>query len=182
MSVSLTQTVPPAPQTCRQLRLRLKPGGSASSYVDGAWWPRSRDLTAELPALAKVLAVRLGSVWRVVYPLVSWDTAPRRIQFDGHPVRLEGFHSQDESTISIVALDRQRVRLLVIPLDASKKAGHDAMTMAAGRDNADNPTTILTTTTGARPSIVVPAPRGVDDNAEDRWDGDGGHINTRHDL
>lgn len=174
MSVSPTQTVPSAPQTRHPLRLRLKPGGSASSYVDGAWWPRSRDLAVELPALATVLSVRLGSVWRVIYPLISWGTAPRRIQFDGHPVRLEGFHSQDESTISIVALDRQRVRLLVIPVDASKEAGHDAMMMAAGRDNADDPTTILTTT-GARPSV-----RGVDENTEDRWDGDGRHINISH--
>jgi hypothetical protein len=125
--------------------LRLKPAGSASGYVDGAWWPRSRDLAAELPALADVLTVRLGSVWQVVYPLRAWDTAARRIQFDGHPVRLQGFHAQDENAISIVALDRQRIRLLVIPVDASEKAGHDAMMTASGRDNADNPATILAT-------------------------------------
>jgi hypothetical protein len=145
VSVSPTQTIPPMPQARRQLRLRLKPAGSTSGYVDGAWWPRSRDLPAELPALADVLTVRLGSVWQVVYPFIAWDTAPRRIQLDGHPVRLQGFHSQDENTISIVALDRQRIRLLVIPVDTSEKAGHDAMMTAAGRDNADSPATILTT-------------------------------------
>lgn len=146
MSVSPTQTITPATQAHRQLRLRLKPAGSTGGYVDGAWWPRSRDLAAELPALADMLSVRLGSVRQVVYPLTTWDTAPRRIQFDGRPVRLEGFHSQDENTISIVSLDRQRIRLLVVPVDASERAGHDAMMTAAGRDNADSPSTILRST------------------------------------
>ena len=30
-------------------RLRLKPKAPQSGYVDGAWWPRSDDLPAELP-------------------------------------------------------------------------------------------------------------------------------------
>ncbi|HVW42390.1 MAG TPA: DUF5994 family protein, partial [Amycolatopsis sp.] len=40
------------------LRLRLKPKAPTTGYVDGAWWPRPRDLSAELPALLAVLAVR----------------------------------------------------------------------------------------------------------------------------
>jgi hypothetical protein len=161
--------------------LRLKPSGSTSGYVDGGWWPRSQDLTVELPALAKVLAVRLGSVWRVVYALTSWEAAPRRIRFDGHPIRLEGFRSQDENTISVISLDRRRIRLLVIPADASKTAGHDAMMTAAARDNADSPTTILITA-GVRPGTPVPVPRQATDSAQDRWEVDGGHVDTLHDL
>lgn len=34
------------------VRPSLAPAGSAPALLDGAWWPRSRDLTAELPALA----------------------------------------------------------------------------------------------------------------------------------
>jgi hypothetical protein len=150
MSVSSTQTAPPVTKTRRELRLRLKPGGSARGYVDGAWWPRSRDLATELPALAEVLTVRLGSVWQVVYALDSWDVAPRRIQLDGHPVRLEGFRSQDEDVVSVVSLDRRRISLLVIPLSADEKPGHDAMMAAGERDNADSPATILTAA-GVRP-------------------------------
>ncbi|WP_410639151.1 DUF5994 family protein [Amycolatopsis sp. lyj-346] len=41
-------------------RLRLKPKAPTTGYVDGAWWPTSRDLTAELPPILAVLAVRLG--------------------------------------------------------------------------------------------------------------------------
>jgi hypothetical protein len=32
-------------------RLRLKPKAPQSGYVDGAWWPRSDDLSTELPDL-----------------------------------------------------------------------------------------------------------------------------------
>ncbi|WP_250549882.1 DUF5994 family protein [Pseudonocardia sp. H11422] len=42
----------------------MKPKAPISGYGDGAW-PRSRDLSTELPALHAGLAVRLGrpSVW-----------------------------------------------------------------------------------------------------------------------
>src|SRR6185295_2984246 len=106
VSVPPTRVVP----VRQPLLLRLKPAGSVGGYVDGGWHPRSRDLAAELPALTHVLTVRLGSVWRVVFALDSWDAAPRRIQLDGHSVRLEGFRSQDGNTISVVAADRSRVR------------------------------------------------------------------------
>jgi len=47
------------------LRLKLKPKAPTAGYVDRAWWPRSRDLSTELPALLAVLAIRLGGVARV---------------------------------------------------------------------------------------------------------------------
>lgn len=47
------------------LRLRTKPKAPTTGYVDGAWWPRSRDLAVELPALLAVPVVRLGQVQRV---------------------------------------------------------------------------------------------------------------------
>ena len=43
-------------------RLRLKPKAPQTGYVDGAWWPRSDDLTTELPDLLAVLSVRLGPI------------------------------------------------------------------------------------------------------------------------
>jgi hypothetical protein len=49
-----------------KLRRRRKPKAPTTGYVDGAWWPRSRDLAAELPVLIAVLAARLGSIVRVV--------------------------------------------------------------------------------------------------------------------
>jgi hypothetical protein len=42
--------------------LRLRPTAPTTGHVDGAWWPRSQDLAAELPALLAVPAVRLGEI------------------------------------------------------------------------------------------------------------------------
>ena len=44
------------------VRLRLKPAAPTSGHVDGSWWPRSRDLAAELPDL---LAVQWHPEWQV---------------------------------------------------------------------------------------------------------------------
>jgi len=59
-------------------RLRLKPEAPTTGYVDGAWWPHSRDLTAELPTLLPALTDRLGRIEHVTYSLTTWPPAPRR--------------------------------------------------------------------------------------------------------
>ena len=53
-------------------RLRLKPKAPESGYVDGAWWPHSDDLTAELPDLLSAASVRLGPIGRVIYNVNEW--------------------------------------------------------------------------------------------------------------
>ncbi|HEY0452486.1 DUF5994 family protein [Actinophytocola sp.] len=41
------------------------PTTGTPGFVDGAWWPRSRDVSAELPTLLPALAVRLGQPQRM---------------------------------------------------------------------------------------------------------------------
>jgi hypothetical protein len=132
------------PPPWHALRLRLKPKESAAGYLDGGWWPRSRDLTAELPALAEVLGIRLGTVRRVAYSMDGWDDAPRQTEVDGHTVRLEGFRSQDPHLLQITGDDnRHRISLLVVPPDADAEAAHDALMTSAVRTNVDSPAEIL---------------------------------------
>lgn len=137
-----TQTRPP-PTGHTQLRLRLKPKGPVTGHVDGAWWPRSRDLTEELPALAEVLAVRLGRIVRVAYPMSTWDAAPRRHEVDGYRVHLEGFTYQDRNIVHVTGSNRGRVTLLVVPPETADSAGHDAMMAAGHRGNTDRPEDLL---------------------------------------
>ena len=125
------------------LRLRLKPKGPVTGYVDGGWWPRSRDLTAELPELAAVLSVRLGPIERISYAMDAWATPSGRVEVDGRRVRLEGFRSQDRDVVAVTGSNGRRVSLLVVPPDAGDTAGHDAMMAAAHRDNTDSPRSIL---------------------------------------
>ena len=147
------------------LRLRLRPKAPTTGYVDGAWWPRSRDLAAELPALLAVLAVRLGEIPRVSYNLTEWDTAPGQISADGVRVRLSGFWSRPEHTLDVIAGNRQRLSLLVVPPDTDPSAAHHTMMCAAQRENTDTVENLLRA--GAR---------GATDSTVDAWEAEGGRI------
>ncbi len=128
------------------LRLRLKPKAPTTGYVDGAWWPRTRDLATELPELAEVLSVRLGPIHRVAFAMSAWaPPAARRLPLAGRQVRLEAFRYQDNDIVYLSGLDGRRICLLVIPPEAGDAAGHDAMMTAARRGNADSPVSILST-------------------------------------
>ncbi|KAA2255970.1 hypothetical protein F0L68_27690 [Solihabitans fulvus] len=182
----MTSTVPTtaADQARRTLRLRLKPKARAIGHVDGAWWPHSRELSRELPALIEVLSVRLGAVTRVAYAMAAWPETPRRIEVAGQPVRLEGFRTQDNNIVHVSGPDRQRVSLLVVPPGASEAAGHDAMMTAATRGNTDSPERLLAS---CGTGHAIPTPRSTmddtgpstQDDAEARWEFEGGHLRGR---
>ena len=129
------------------LRLKLKPKTAiAVGQVDGAWWPRSRDLALELRALLAVLAVRLGRIERVTYHLGDWDPSARKIVVDGSGVRLGGFRSQRACTVDVLA-ELHRVTLLVVPAGSapvSAPVSAHRVTLTAGhRDNADSVAELL---------------------------------------
>jgi hypothetical protein len=119
-------------------RLRLKPAGPQSGPVDGGWWPRSRDLAAELPALLDGLGDRSGPVARVAYHLDGWDPAPRRLP---KSARLEGFRTTDPRILTVAGRDGKRLVLLVVPSsteDAPAEAALDAASHAGDtRTTAD---------------------------------------------
>jgi hypothetical protein len=117
-------------------RLRLKPKAPPSGYVDGAWWPHSEDLTAELPDLLSVLSVRLGPIGRVVYNMSEWATPPKRLAAGGRPVRLDGYHLQPASTVEVLGLDRNKIVLLVVSPHAEPDQAHAIMMTAASPHNA----------------------------------------------
>ncbi|WP_370964301.1 DUF5994 family protein [Amycolatopsis sp. cg9] len=128
----------------RSPRLRLKPKAPATGYVDGAWWPASRDLTTELPSLLAVLAVRLSGIERVTFNLAAWPPTGRRLAFDGGDVRLEGFRSQHRDTVTVLgAWNRLRVTLLVVPPETGPELARHVLMTAAHRGNDDSAETLL---------------------------------------
>lgn len=175
MSASHLSIAPPAVRANEQprfpLRLRLRPKALTTGYVDGAWWPRSRNLAAELPALLAVLAVRLGEIPRVSYNLTEWDTVPRQLAVDGIRVRLNGFWSRPAHTVDVVAADRRRLTLLLVPPGTDPSTAHQTMMRAAHRENTDTVEDLLR----------AKAPRTTGSSL-DAWDTEGGRIpqqNTR---
>src|SRR5437879_4214017 len=92
---------PPRPHGERTPRLLLKAGSAKTGYVDGAWWPYSDDLAAELPALLPPLAARLGAIHRVTYRLDEWAGVPDEFVFNGQVVRLDGYSHGTTHTVEV---------------------------------------------------------------------------------
>jgi hypothetical protein len=143
-------TRPPGPPG---LRLRLDPTMAGTGAVDGGWWPRSRDLDAELPGLVAGLGSSLGPITRVALNLDAWDTAPRRVAVEGRRVRVGWFRHMDAHTIGVTRAAQDRVVLLVVPPEATSAAAGIAMAMAADAADSAGPADILA---AAGISVQVP--------------------------
>jgi hypothetical protein len=124
-------------------RLRLKPKAPQSGFVDGAWWPHSTDLTAELPDLLSVLSVRLGPISRVIYNVNEWASPPAKFVTGGRTVRLDGYQRQLVHTVEVLGLNRDKIALLVIAPRANPEQAHAIMMTAAGQDNASTIESLL---------------------------------------
>jgi hypothetical protein len=84
----------------RGLRLELDTAGAGD--VDGAWWPHSRDLVAELTDLLLVLRSGLGPIRRVIYHLDEWSSAPRELDSAGRRVELDGYRHRPARTLDVI--------------------------------------------------------------------------------
>ncbi|WP_067712249.1 DUF5994 family protein [Nocardia yamanashiensis] len=111
-------------------RLRLRPKGRPNAYIDGAWWPRSDNLAAELPDLLAVLGIRLGHVPRVVYDRASWPPAPRQITVNDRPVQLDAYRFELGNTMYIHGGTGEMIVLQVISSTTDDDTAHTAL-MAA---------------------------------------------------
>ena len=60
-------------------RLSLAPTGSVPALLDGAWWPRSRDLLREIPTLTNALDVCWGRITHVTVNPAHWPVIPRKV-------------------------------------------------------------------------------------------------------
>lgn len=140
---SQSETEHPPSVNSNSARVELKPAGSHSGSVDGAWWPRSRDLAAEVPTLLKSLTGRLSPTARVVYHLPAWDTAPRRFESGGRNVKLDGYRFQPINTVYVVGTDRDRLVLLVVPPGTEAADAQTTMSSAATADNDSTPSQLL---------------------------------------
>ncbi|MFI6490361.1 DUF5994 family protein [Streptomyces sp. NPDC050564] len=71
--------------------LRLETTHACQGVIDGAWWPRSRDIGAELPSLATALTEHLGRVDRVGLDSSAWEELPPRLVIDDRVVHIDSF-------------------------------------------------------------------------------------------
>ncbi|MGI5392290.1 DUF5994 family protein [Streptomyces sp. CA-251251] len=97
-------------------RLALAPAGSMPALLDGAWWPRSRDLHAELPELAAVLDPLWGRITRITVNPAQWPVVPRKVTVAGHVVKVGWFRAeQDPHELPVLSYHVGRWNLVVVP-------------------------------------------------------------------
>ncbi|MFD7305808.1 DUF5994 family protein [Streptomyces pharetrae] len=151
-------------------RLSLAPAGSAPALLDGAWWPRSPDLAAELPALMAVLDPLWGRITRVTVHPTQWPVVPRKVPVAGHVVKVGWFRAeQDPHEVLLLSYHVGRWNLLVVP--SRTPAASAAWLMAAASDPRRTATGSELTTEAARLRSVAETDRTV----EAVWDSEGGH-------
>ena len=97
--------------------------------LDGAWWPRSRNLAEELPALIVELRERGTRVSRVLYNPATWDSPPaRKLATDGRVIRVGWFRSMDPHVLTVTTSGgADRLDLLIVPPDTPDDAADRAM-------------------------------------------------------
>jgi hypothetical protein len=127
-------------------RLRLKPKAPRSGYVDGAWWPHSDELAAQLPDLLAVLSVRLGPIDRVLFNVNEWAKPTAKLNTGGRAVRLDGYQRQPVNTVEVIGLKRGRIVLLVVPPNSDPDEAHATLMAAASPSGESTVEGLLATT------------------------------------
>ncbi|MFF3711004.1 DUF5994 family protein [Streptomyces phaeochromogenes] len=167
-------------------RLALKPANTPTGLpgptgptglpdlLDGAWWPRSRDLAHELSALADVLDPLGGRITRIAVNSRYWPVVPRRIPVNGHAVKVGWFTTElDPHKILLLSHTTGRWNLLVIPPEAD--ASTAARLMAAASHSTGPSTTATATELIAAEHALhgAPATDGATDPEEaEAWEDD----------
>ncbi|MCX4994934.1 DUF5994 family protein [Streptomyces longwoodensis] len=129
MTTALQPPLPSRPA----LRLRLAPRSDLPRALDGAWWPRSYDLLAELPHLLAGLPHAWGHITSATVSGATWSAVPDRMLVSGQVVRLRRTPAASTPrTVVLVAPGRGRWDLLVVPPDTTDEAAEPLMSAAAG--------------------------------------------------
>ncbi|MEV4872308.1 DUF5994 family protein [Streptomyces syringium] len=156
-TMPLIESAPPLP-----VRLFLNPAATRPGPVDGAWWPYSRDLTRELPALAMALDLPWGRITRVAVNPVHWPVIPGKVPVGRRVVHVGWFAEQDPHDLLLLSFRVGRWDLLVIPPETAPDTA--ARLMAAAGDPGNRLTA----------SGLMAAARD-DSTGETAWESEGGH-------
>ncbi|MEU2263664.1 DUF5994 family protein [Streptomyces sp. NPDC019645] len=168
MTTTLDRTAPRDLAAELPARLSLTPKTTLAGRLDGAWWPRSRDLEAELPPLAAALDETWGRITRVTVNPDRWPVIARKVSVAGHVVHVGWFTEQHPDKLILLSYTTGRWDLLVIPPETEPGAAARLMAAAAV------PGSVLTA--GALLADEATIGRGIRDagRREADWESEGG--------
>jgi hypothetical protein len=136
---------PPPKRSESRLCLRLSlPAGHG--VLHGGWWPRSRDLAAELRALLADVDShlgQLGAIARVALNLALWDRTLCRVASADRIVPVGWLPAVDVHTIVLITTGGDRLTLLIVQPEATAEQSAIALAMAAIDGNSAHPAAIL---------------------------------------
>ncbi|MEU9106817.1 DUF5994 family protein [Streptomyces xanthophaeus] len=168
MTTILERTAPRDLAAELPTRLSLAPKTTLAGQLDGAWWPRSRDLEAELPLLAAALEEPWGRVTRVTVNPARWPVVPHTVTVDGRTLHVGWFTEQDPDKLILLSYTVGRWDLLVIPPETAPAAAARLMAAAAVPGSA--------LTAGVLMANETVIGRGIRDRMrrEATWESEGG--------
>lgn len=104
-------------------RLALCERDQTRGAVDGVWWPKSLDLSSELPDLVAVFGSWIGAVHRIVYDPTVWLPAPARVIRGNEMVSLDPYRLIFSDTIFLVGThSRDAVLFVLSPSSSGEEA------------------------------------------------------------
>ena len=95
-------------------RLALCERDDSRGAIDGAWWPKSLNLSSELPDLVAVFGSWIGEVHRVVYDPSAWLPAPARVIRRNEMVSLDPYRMVFTDTIYLMGTHSRNAVLFVL--------------------------------------------------------------------
>jgi Family of unknown function (DUF5994) len=128
-------------------RVMFDPALPRHGATDVGWWPRSRNVLTELPALIAALDARPGvRVQRLAVHRYDWDEIPRQLTADGsHFVWVDALTTIPRHTISVTVVGgREPIALLVVPPGTPAETAWAEMNIAATSPGIPQATDILT--------------------------------------
>ncbi|ANW66021.1 hypothetical protein BCA37_22815 [Mycobacterium sp. djl-10] len=99
--------------------------------VDGAWWPSTPDLTAELPDLIAVIGAWIGPVGRVIYDRRVWRPAPARIVRGSTSITVDPYRLVARETIYLKGTHSRDAVLFVVPSGAAPSTAQRVLDQVA---------------------------------------------------
>ena len=135
----------------RDLRRRHNPN------VDAAWWPRSSDLTAELPHLLQAAQDSGFHATGVSYRLDDgWTAPPDQLWFSGRKVKVSGYHNHHRDMITLIdGISHERLQVVVVPAETPPILARRALRIAVVHTEPIQGTDLLHLACGETPIRVA---------------------------